>query len=140
MRISSRPLTLLATAFLVVFCLTVEAAAQVSLDKAAAMLESSDRETVANGIQNLGMLGKPAAVPPVLRRIQRGLPPDLLELAVMTLTALGQKSAGPVLFELVMHRRPLIRTRAVEAIAAINPPGAENALVPRPGGYDPVWG
>ena len=129
MRICSTPPTLLAAAFLVVFCLTERAAAQVSLKKAAAMLESSDRETVANGIQSLGMLGKPAAVRPMLRRIQRGLPPDLLELSIMTLTALGQKSAGPVLFELVMHRRPLIRTRAVEAIATVNPPGAESALV-----------
>ena len=129
MRTSLRLPTLFAAVFLVVFCLTAEVTAQVSLDKAAAMLESGDRETVANGIQNLGMLGKPAALRPMLRRIQRGLPPDLLELSIMTLTALGRKRAGPVLFELAMHRRPLIRTRAVEAIAAINPPGAESALI-----------
>jgi HEAT repeat protein len=129
MRISPTTRTLFAAALLAVFCLGAKAEAQVSLDKAAAMLDSSDRETVANGIQNLGLLGKAAAVPPLLRRIRRGLPPDLLELSIMTLTALGQKDAGPMLFELAMHRRPLIRTRAVEAIASINPPGAESALV-----------
>jgi HEAT repeat protein len=129
MRTSSSTPTLFAAAFVAAFCLGTQAEAQVSLDKAAAMLESTDRETVANGIQNLGLLGKSAAVAPMLRRIRRGLPPDLLELAIMTLTALGHKDAGPMLFELAMHRRPLIRTRAVEAIAAVNPPGAESALV-----------
>jgi HEAT repeat protein len=129
MRKSPSTPTLFAAALLAVFCLNARAGAQVPLDKAAAMLDSSDRETVANGIQNLGLLGKPAAVAPLLRRIKRGLPPDLLELSIMTLTALGQTSAGPVLFELAMHRRPVIRMRALEAIAAINPPGAESALV-----------
>jgi HEAT repeat protein len=53
----------------------------------------------------------------------------LLETALVTLMALGQPSAGPVLFDLVRHRRPEIRVRAIEAIAAVQPPEAQGPLV-----------
>jgi hypothetical protein len=67
-------------------------------------------------------------VAPLEERIRQGLPPDLLEAAVVTLMALSQPEAGPVLFELTTHRRPEIRLRAVEALVATNPPGAASAL------------
>jgi HEAT repeat protein len=53
----------------------------------------------------------------------------LLETAIVTLMALGQPSAGPALFELTHYRRPEIRLRAIEAIAAVRPPGGEQVLI-----------
>lgn len=103
--------------------------AQVSLADAVAALNANDHDKVEYGIQNIGMRGDSAGVKPLAERIRRGLPEDLLELSIMTLLALGQPSAGPVLFELAMHRRPKIRALAIETIAAIKPPGAEGVLV-----------
>jgi len=103
--------------------------AQVSLSDAVAALNANNHDQVEFGIQSIGMLGEAAGVEPLANRIRRGLPADLLELSIMTLLALGQPSAGPVLFELSMHRRSKIRALAIEAIAAVNPPGAEGVLV-----------
>jgi hypothetical protein len=99
-----------------------------AVESARGMMGSSKRENVEAGIQSLGLLGTADAVEPLAARIRLGLPPDLLETAIVTLMALGQPNAGPVLHELTMHRRAEVRLRAVEAIAAINPPGAERAL------------
>ena len=68
-------------------------------------------------------------MPPLEERIRKGLPPDLLEAAIVTLMALSQPEAGPVLYELSTHRRPDIRLRSIEAITATHPPGAETALI-----------
>jgi HEAT repeat protein len=100
-----------------------------AIAQARKLLASSDRAQVEAGIQSLGLLGGAAAVPPLVERIELGLPPDLLEAAVVTLMALAQPEAGPVLYELCAHRRPEIRLRALEAITATRPPGAETALV-----------
>ena len=100
-----------------------------AIAQARKLMASSDRAQVEAGIQSLGLLGGAAAVPPLVERIERGLPPDLLEAAVVTLMALAQPEAGPVLYELCAHRRPEIRLRALEAITATRPPGAETALV-----------
>jgi hypothetical protein len=112
-----------------VFYWPSNAQAQVSLDGAVAALNANNHDQVESGIQNIGMHGEAAGVKPLADRIRRGLPADLLELSIMTLLALGQPSAGPVLFDLAMHRRPKIRALAIEAIAAIKPPGAEGVLV-----------
>jgi hypothetical protein len=99
-----------------------------AIESAKGMLASSKRENVEAGIQSLGLIGTAEAVEPLAERVRLGLPPDLLETAIVTLMALGQPSAGPVLHELTMHRRADVRLRAVEAITATNPPGAERAL------------
>jgi HEAT repeat protein len=101
---------------------------RMAIANAQGLMGSSDRDTVEAGIQSLGLLGTADAVEPLAERIRQGLPPELLETAIVTLMALGQPKAGPVLYELTAHRRPDIRLRAVEAIAATNPPGAEDAL------------
>jgi HEAT repeat protein len=93
-----------------------------------ALLASGDHDKIEAGIQGLGLAGTPDAVAPLVARIHDGLPPDLLDTAIVTLMALGQPQAGPVLFELASHRRPEIRTRALEAITAIAPRGGEDAL------------
>lgn len=105
------------------------AAAQLTLEQAIAQLDSSDRDQVQAAIESFGLLGSPAAIRPLATRIRAGLPPDLLSVAVDTLTVLGHRDAGPILFELSSHRRPEIRLLAVQGIQACNPPGADRALV-----------
>lgn len=110
---------------------------KAAIDNANAMMAAADRATVEAGIQSLGLLGSADAVEPLAARIRKGLPPELLETAIVTLMALGQPSAGPVLYELTAHRRPEVRLRAVEAIAATNPPGGERGLLSALSDADP---
>lgn len=91
-------------------------------------LGSSDHDQIEMGIQSLGLLGSPAAVEPIVERVRLGLPPDLLETSIVTLMALGQPEAAPLYFELAAYRRPEIRLRAIEAIVALKPSGAEPVL------------
>jgi hypothetical protein len=105
------------------------AGVQAELAQAQQLLDSDSREEIETGIQSLGLLGIEHAVEPLAARIRRGLPSDLLELAVTTLMAIGQPNAGPVLYELTWHRRAEVRKRVVEAIAATKPAGAEAELL-----------
>jgi HEAT repeat protein len=109
--------------------LPAAASAQLTLEQAIAQLDSSDRGEVQAAIESFGLLGSPAAIRPLATRIRAGLPPDLLSVAVDTLTVLGHRDAGPILFELLSHRRPEIRLLAVQGIQACTPPGADRALV-----------
>src|SRR5688572_8487946 len=95
---------------------------------AAAMLSSTSHDDIEAGIQSLGLIGSPAAVDPIVARVRAGLPPDLLETSLVTLMALGQPQAAPLYYDLIEHRRPEIRLRAIEAIVALKPAGAEPAL------------
>lgn len=81
-------------------------------------LESSSMDELRGGIEALGVSGEPAAVPHLASRIRRGLPPELLDSALDALTALARPTAGPVLGDLLRHRRPDVRRRAVAAIIA----------------------
>ena len=92
------------------------------------LLASSSRDEVEAGIQSLGLIGTAAAAPPIIARVRAGLPPDLLETSIITLMALGQPQAGPLYIELLEHRRPEIRVRAIEAIVALKPKNAELGL------------
>ncbi|MET0384942.1 MAG: HEAT repeat domain-containing protein [Polyangiales bacterium] len=92
------------------------------------LLQSQDHDEIETGIQSLGLLGTPAAVDPIIKRVRAGLPPDLLETSIVTLMALGQPQAAPLYFDLVEYRRPEIRLRAIEAIVALKPKGAEPVL------------
>lgn len=105
------------------------ASAQLSLDQAVELLDARSEDEVRMGIESLGILGSAAAVAPLSARIRRGLPPALLATAVDTLGILGRDEAGPILFELLTHRRSEIRLRAVQAIATCRPRGADRALV-----------
>lgn len=107
----------------------LDAKTQGQLTSAKKMLASAEKSDVEAAIQSLGLLGVPAAVEPLAARIQQGLPHDLLETAIVTLMALGQPSAGPVLFDLARYRRPEIRKLALEAITAVRPSGGEAVLV-----------
>lgn len=81
-------------------------------------LESSSVEDLRGAIEALGVSGEPAAVPHLASRIRRGLPPELLDSALDALTALARPTAAPVLGELLRHRRPDVRRRAVAAVIA----------------------
>lgn len=99
-----------------------------AVEQAKVMLISGDHDQIETGIQSLGLLGSPDAVPPLVERIRAGLAPDLLDTAIVTLMALGQPTAAPVLFDLASHRRPEVRLRSIEAIVALAPKGAEDVL------------
>jgi hypothetical protein len=99
-----------------------------AIEQAKVLLGSGDHDQIETGIQSLGLLGSPDAVPPLIERIRAGLAPDLLDTAIVTLMALGQQSAAPVLFDLAVHRRPEVRLRSIEAIVSLAPKGAEEVL------------
>jgi HEAT repeats len=99
-----------------------------AVEQAKVMLNSGDHDQIETGIQSLGLLGSPDAVAPLVERIRAGLAPDLLDTAIVTLMALGQQSAAPVLFDLATHRRPEVRLRSIEAIVSLAPKGAEDVL------------
>lgn len=109
--------------------LTPAGASAQSVSDAKTMMASGDREQVEAGIQTLGLIGSKEAVAPLVDRVRNGLPPDLLETAIITLMALGRKEAAPLLFDLLSHRRPEARAQAAEALAVIQPAGAEDALL-----------
>lgn len=126
----TRALTLLTSSMVSALLLlsAPTASAQGSVEDARSMLDSGDHDQIEAGIQSLGMIGSAEAVVPILERIRAGLPPDLLETAIVTLMALGQSHAAPVLFDLAAHRRPEVRVRAIEAIVAVAPTGADAVL------------
>ena len=108
---------------------TPPVAAGPTLEASVAQLGSSDPAVVQQGLEALGLRGSPDVVAPIAARIRRGLPPDLLEVAVDTLVIAGGEGAGPVLISLVTHRRPAIRLKALLGIASLRPRGAEQTLV-----------
>jgi len=123
---------------LLVLGLTAPAAAQSDFDQGVAALASTNAAEVRGGLEQLGLLGNARAVGPISERIRRGLPGDLLGVAVDTLMILGRPQAGPVLFELMNHRRADIRLKAVQAIVACEPRGAEGILAEGLSDMDPA--
>jgi len=107
------------------------------LSAATEQLSSSDATQVRGELEALGLSGSPRAVEPIVGRIRRGLPPDLLGVAVDTLMILGRPEAGPVLFDLMRHRRADIRLKAVQAILATLPRGHEGVLIEALNDTDP---
>jgi len=106
----------------------VETVAGPPLEELVAQLASSDEAIIRQGIEALGLRGQADVVEPLAARIRRGLPPELLELAVDTLVISGRPEAGPVLITLISHRRPAIRLKAIMAVASLKPRGAEQSL------------
>jgi hypothetical protein len=103
-------------------------AADPALAELVTKLESGDATAIQEALEALGLRGTADVVAPIAARIRRGLPSDLLELAVDTLAVTGRNEAGPVLVTLTTHRRPAIRLKAVQGVAALKPRGAEQSL------------
>lgn len=95
---------------------------------ATASLDTTDRDQLRAAIEAIGASGNDRAIGALAARIRKGLPHELLDLAVQTLTVMANPDAGPILFELATHRRPEIRLEAIEGIIACRPRGADRAL------------
>lgn len=118
------------SAFLGLMALAVAspATAQMSFADAQAAIESQDAARIQEGLETVGLTGEARAVPIIVARVRQGLPPELLESAIDTLTLLGNAGAGPLLVELLSHRRASVRLRAAQGLGACHPPGADRAL------------
>ncbi|MBX3248200.1 MAG: hypothetical protein KF901_13560 [Myxococcales bacterium] len=92
------------------------------------MLAAADADAIRMGLEILAEVGGARAVTPIAARIQRGLPPDVLASAIDTLSMLARPEAGPVLFELLSHRRAEVRAQAAQAIVAVRARGGDRAL------------
>jgi len=101
------------------------------------MLQSNDPAQIRSGIEAMGLIGNRRVIDPLAARIRAGLPTELLGAAVDTLMVLSRPEAGPILFELTTHRRPEIRLKAVQAIVASEPRGADRALITALSDMDP---
>lgn len=113
------------------------AEAQVRLNEAIQMLDAQTADEVRLGIEALGTNGSARVVAPLSARIRRGLPAELLDLAIETLGVVGHRDAGPVLFQLLTHRREQVRLAVVSAIVSCRPRGADGALVTALSDSDP---
>ena len=113
------------------------AEAQIRLNEAVRMLDAQTADEVRLGIEALGTNGTSRVVAPLSARIRRGLPADLLDLAIETLGIVAHRDAGPVLFELLTHRREAVRLQVVAAIISCRPRGADGALVTALSDSDP---
>ncbi len=105
------------------------AAAQLSFEESVEAIDSDSEPRIQSAIESFGLAGEARAIPPLVARARRGLPPALLEQVLDTLGVIGRPEAGPLLFELLSHRRASVRLRAVQAIANCHPRGADRALV-----------
>jgi hypothetical protein len=100
-----------------------------ALKAASNQLTSSDPGVIEQGFAALAKLGGKEAVEPVIARVRRGLPPQLIDVAVDALIALKQPVAVPVLLELTTHRRWQVRERALDALGALSARSAQSALL-----------
>lgn len=100
-----------------------------SLEDAQSLLDSGDAAQVEEGIETLGLIGTAEALPPLQQRIRRGLPPALLQHAIITLTAIGDPGAGPTLLALANHRRLGIRAESLKALGSLRLRDAYPTLV-----------
>ena len=95
----------------------------------ASLLQDADTDRVRRGIEAVGLRGSAQAVQLLDARVRQGMPADLLLLAVHTAGAVGRPEAGPLLTDLLSHRRVAIRVAVVHALTDLQPPGVESALI-----------
>lgn len=121
-----------AAAALSLWLMAVPALAQeeetLSVAEATELLQSRQAADIQRGLESLGLSGARGGVAPIAARIEQGLPPQLLQMAIDTLSILGRREAGPILTRLMSHRRADVRLAAVRAIAATQPRNAEEVL------------
>jgi len=112
--------------------------AQPSLEEIAIMLSSADGDEVRTAIEAAAGLGSPDVIPMIGERVRAGLPADLLDAAIDSLTLLGDPAVADVFIELATHRRASVRLRAVQALASLRTKGAERVLTRALGDSDPA--
>lgn len=110
-----------------------KAAARVAADEqlrtAAAKLDGGEEASIRQALTTLADLGGDASARVVTARLQRGLPPQLIEAAIDTLVLLNRPASGAALLELTQHRRSHIRSRAIQALGALRQQSAQAALL-----------
>ena len=89
-----------------------------SIAEAQPLLDSTNPDEIRLGLETAVTVGGAPAAEAIAQRIRRGLPAEVLDSAIDSLAALGRREAGPVLFELLNHRRATIRAHAAEAVVA----------------------
>jgi hypothetical protein len=94
--------------------------AQERLDAAVNKLKAGDPNVVEAGFAALAEQGGAAAERALTERIAQGLPPNLIAPALHALVAMNAKRSLPVVLELLEHRRALVRSEALLAIAALD--------------------
>lgn len=100
-----------------------------ALQAAEQMLASEDPAVVRKGVDTLAELGGEPAASALSTRLRRGLPPQLIEHAVLALERIGKPGAAAVLLELALHRRAPIRKRAIAALGALEIRISQSALL-----------
>src|ERR1700754_4930081 len=97
------------------FAITLSAAAARAdgssagqLKAAEAQLSALEPNEIASGISALAAIGGEGASKALSDRLQRGLPPALVEPAIDALAKLARPSSGPILIELSHHHRASI--------------------------------
>lgn len=114
-----------------------DARAEPSLEEVAIMLAASDAEEVRSALEAAAVLPAGEVVPLIDDRVRAGLPHALLDVALDTLLLLGDASATPLLLDLARHRRPEVRVRALEVLAQVSSPSAEQAALQALGDLEP---
>jgi len=92
---------------------------RITLQQAKALLASAESDKVRQGLEHLKAIGKPTITAPIVARLQQGLPPALVVLAIDALVKAKNALAAQVLIELCEHRRALIRTSAISALGSL---------------------
>jgi hypothetical protein len=92
-------------------------------------LASNDPVAIREGLEALGKLGGDQAANAIVARLRRGLPPKLIDPAIVALVQINKPVAGPVMLELTLHRRPQIRAQAVAALGALKVRSAQSSLL-----------
>jgi hypothetical protein len=109
---------------------TTPAPSRVAQQRAAEQkIASDDPVAIREGLEALGKLGGDQAANAVVARVRRGLPPKLIDTAIVALVQIGKPVAGPVMLELTLHRRPQIRAQAVAALGALKVRSAQSSLL-----------
>lgn len=97
-----------------------KSAQQERFDAAVHKLASGDPKAVQSGIDAMVLEGGPLAERALTERVAAGLPPSLVEPALKGLVALKAKRSVPVVMELLEHRRALVRSEALLALAQLD--------------------
>lgn len=100
-----------------------------TLKAAREALQGSDPVAMEQAFGALAKLGGKDAAEPVIARLRRGLPPQLIDTAIEALVELKQPSAVPLFVELTGHRRWQVREQAVVALAALKAKSAQQTLL-----------
>lgn len=92
------------------------------------LAEAREPAALREALDRVIAMGNQRAVIAIGARIRVGLSPELLDMAIDGLVAMGRPEGGTVLAELIDHRRPAVRRKVLEALVATRSPAAEPAI------------